>query len=187
MNEDSEIGQQEYSEEQHSPQDKVEHSEFWKEEGEDIALNSDKMMNAVKDLLTIKAKVSKEFAAVINKNSLENGSNTPDIVLGEYLVDCLWALNVAVSSYNNREGRNCEHSETCKFRTAFSGIHNNTELRKDKVELNEPTFERIRTIMLHSSGVLRHPDKDEMVLNVLQAIRKEFGYDEPIDKEEGND
>jgi len=34
-------------------------------------------------------KVVREFADVINKNSLENRSNTPDFILAEYLVCCL--------------------------------------------------------------------------------------------------
>jgi hypothetical protein len=33
--------------------------------------------------------VVREFAEVINRNSLENDSNTPDYVLAEYLVSCL--------------------------------------------------------------------------------------------------
>lgn len=30
-----------------------------------------------------------ELASLINKHSLENGSNTPDYILAEYLVNCL--------------------------------------------------------------------------------------------------
>jgi hypothetical protein len=36
---------------------------------------------------------SKELAQLINKYSLENGSDTPDYILADYLVDCLQAFN----------------------------------------------------------------------------------------------
>jgi hypothetical protein len=38
-----------------------------------------------------------EIADVINRNSAENGSNTPDFILARYLVDCLRAFDMAVS------------------------------------------------------------------------------------------
>lgn len=34
-----------------------------------------------------------ELTALINKYSLENGSDTPDFVLAEYLVECLRIFN----------------------------------------------------------------------------------------------
>lgn len=37
----------------------------------------------------------KELASVINKYSKENGSNTPDFILAEYLEDCLSAFDKA--------------------------------------------------------------------------------------------
>lgn len=39
-----------------------------------------------------------EFAAVINRNSAENDSNTPDFVLAEYLVNCLESFNDGVNT-----------------------------------------------------------------------------------------
>jgi len=39
----------------------------------------------------------KELQDIINKNSLENGSNTPEFILAEYLVDCLNAFDKATS------------------------------------------------------------------------------------------
>ena len=38
----------------------------------------------------------REFAEVINRNSLEGESNTPDFVLAKYLFDCLIAYNQAL-------------------------------------------------------------------------------------------
>jgi len=40
---------------------------------------------------------ARELAELINRHSAENGSNTPDFVLAEFLVQCLAALNNAVS------------------------------------------------------------------------------------------
>lgn len=37
----------------------------------------------------------KELASLINRNSLENGSNTPDFILANYLQECLNAFNKA--------------------------------------------------------------------------------------------
>jgi len=37
-----------------------------------------------------------ELEQLINKYSKENGSNTPDFILAEYLVRCLRAFNVGV-------------------------------------------------------------------------------------------
>ena len=36
-----------------------------------------------------------ELTSLINSNSLENGSNTPDFILANYLQDCLNAFNKA--------------------------------------------------------------------------------------------
>lgn len=46
-------------------------------------------------------KVIKEFAEVINKNSLENESNTPDFILAEFLTYCLDCYNWAVKRRDN--------------------------------------------------------------------------------------
>jgi len=40
-------------------------------------------------------KFRKELQDLINKNSLENGSDTPDFVLAEYLTDCLKTFDKA--------------------------------------------------------------------------------------------
>lgn len=49
-------------------------------------------------------KVKKELAEVINRNSLENKSNTPDWVLAEYLFDCWCAFNSATRTRDNWYG-----------------------------------------------------------------------------------
>ena len=41
--------------------------------------------------------IIKGFAETINRNSAENGSNTPDFILAEYLTDCLTAFDRAVT------------------------------------------------------------------------------------------
>lgn len=40
-------------------------------------------------------KFRKELQILINLNSLENGSDTPDFVLAEYLTDCLETFDKA--------------------------------------------------------------------------------------------
>lgn len=43
------------------------------------------------------SKFFNELIGLINRHSIENGSNTPDYVLAEYLVDCLKAYEEAVN------------------------------------------------------------------------------------------
>ena len=40
----------------------------------------------------------KELEQLINKNSMENGSNTPDYILADYLTDCLMAFDKAMKT-----------------------------------------------------------------------------------------
>ena len=40
----------------------------------------------------------KELENLINRNSKENGSNTPDFILAEYLTDCLASFDKAVTA-----------------------------------------------------------------------------------------
>ena len=42
------------------------------------------------------SKFRKELEVLINQNSLENGSDTPDFILSEYLENCLKAFDYAV-------------------------------------------------------------------------------------------
>jgi len=42
--------------------------------------------------------IVKELTELINRNSLENDSNTPDFILAEYLWDCLMAANILIQS-----------------------------------------------------------------------------------------
>jgi len=49
----------------------------------------------------------KELESLINRCSMENGSNTPDFILAEYLTDCLAAFDHAIQCrhrwWNNGE------------------------------------------------------------------------------------
>lgn len=47
----------------------------------------------------------KELERVINHCSQENGSNTPDFIIAEYLVSCLHAWNAAVTRREEWYGR----------------------------------------------------------------------------------
>lgn len=48
-----------------------------------------------------------EISDVINNNSAENGSNTPDFVLADYLTACLAAFDAATNA------RDTWHSKPC--------------------------------------------------------------------------
>lgn len=42
-----------------------------------------------------------ELESVINRNSKENGSNTPDFILAQFLIGCLEAFDEAVNARTN--------------------------------------------------------------------------------------
>lgn len=47
----------------------------------------------------------KELETVINRYSQENGSNTPDFILADYLTNCLLAFDSAVNARERWYGR----------------------------------------------------------------------------------
>lgn len=49
--------------------------------------------------------LERELAVVLNKHSAENGSNTPDFILAEYLMGCLKAFNIANNSCRAYQGQ----------------------------------------------------------------------------------
>ena len=49
--------------------------------------------------------LEEEIVEVINRHSAENGSNTPDFILGRYLMSCLLSFNEAVNSRERWYGR----------------------------------------------------------------------------------
>ncbi len=49
-----------------------------------------------------------EIAAVLNKHSAENASNTPDFILAQYLWACLLAFDTAVQLRETWYGRDKE-------------------------------------------------------------------------------
>ncbi len=61
----------------------------------------------------IEEKISfkKEFECLINKHSMENGSDTPDFILANYLQNCLIAFDKAVKSRETWYGR--DKKECC--------------------------------------------------------------------------
>ena len=52
--------------------------------------------------------LEKELTQLLNRFSLENGSNTPDFILAQYLLACLDAWNIAVHQREVWYGRDKE-------------------------------------------------------------------------------
>jgi len=42
-----------------------------------------------------KSEFRRELEALLNKHSMENGSDTPDVIMADYLIVCLVAFDVA--------------------------------------------------------------------------------------------
>ncbi len=53
-----------------------------------------------------------ELRDLINLNSLENASNTPDFILAQYLAACLLAFETATQQRENWHGRDPRPTET---------------------------------------------------------------------------
>lgn len=50
----------------------------------------------------------KQLSELLNKNSKENGSNTPDFILSAYMTGCLNNFNVCVNAREKWYGRKIE-------------------------------------------------------------------------------
>ena len=68
-----------------------------------------------------KPEFRKALEHAINYHSRENGSNTPDFVLAQYLADCLAALDKAVQNREAYFGRGVEPSPPCTSTTLIDG------------------------------------------------------------------
>ena len=53
----------------------------------------------------------KDIETAINRNCAENGSNTPDFILAEYLTDCLAAFDKASRSREKWYGKDLSVNE----------------------------------------------------------------------------
>ena len=75
------------------------HKEIWEKLGESLNVERGKGMKPFEH----------ELASLLNRYSKENGSNTPDSVLAQYLVNCLLAFDYAVTRRDLWYGEN--HSQ----------------------------------------------------------------------------
>lgn len=62
-----------------------------------------------------------QVSFVINRFSVENGSDTPDFILADFMLDCLAALNKAVRRRSEWYGRACNGTGCA------DGIHGTTD------------------------------------------------------------
>ena len=53
----------------------------------------------------------KELETLINKNSLENGSDTPDFILANYLIMCLETFDNTLQAREQWYGRNLKRTD----------------------------------------------------------------------------
>jgi len=66
---------------------------------------SDTANSAMAEVREIHSSFGEELIRLINRHSIENGSNTPDFLLGEYLLDCLRLWNRTVTRREQWYGR----------------------------------------------------------------------------------
>lgn len=73
---------------------------------------------------TNKMQFRKEIQSLINKMSMENGSDTPDFLLAEYLSDCLTTFDRIVKAREKWHGRERELLMECELPTSsITGKH----------------------------------------------------------------
>jgi hypothetical protein len=60
--------------------------------------------NVVSDRPVESTSLEGELSSLLNKHSAENGSNTPDFILAEYLMGCLTAFNTATKKAHEWRG-----------------------------------------------------------------------------------
>jgi hypothetical protein len=77
---------------------------------------------------------SKEFAAAVNRLSMENGSNTPDWIIGDFLAAVLTAFDSAVNSREKWYGRANVLSITETLPTQVSRLSAENERLRSEVE-----------------------------------------------------
>ena len=56
-----------------------------------------------------------ELVGLLNKHSAENGSDTPDFMLADYLMNCLDAFDKAVTAREKWYGRGAEPAAATAF------------------------------------------------------------------------
>jgi hypothetical protein len=74
-----------------------------------------KERDELRDLLTTpmpapvdETTLAQDLAAALNRHSMENGSNTPDFILADYLIGCLMAFNTNVNQRSTWYGHRCQ-------------------------------------------------------------------------------
>jgi hypothetical protein len=55
--------------------------------------------------MAISAQFTQELTTLLNRYSLQNGSDTPDFLLANYLLGCLYALDATVAAREQWYGR----------------------------------------------------------------------------------
>jgi hypothetical protein len=61
----------------------------------------------------------RELISLINKHSRENGSNTPDYILAEYLIECLHTFDKITKMRNEWYGEKLLEGKILEFRNEF--------------------------------------------------------------------
>lgn len=54
--------------------------------------------------MALREEVERDISSALNRNSSENGSNTPDWILAEFLAGCLAAYDLAVTKRDSWYG-----------------------------------------------------------------------------------
>lgn len=111
-----------------------------------------------------------ELSNLINRLSLENGSNTADHVLAAYLVHCLQAFEIAKRASENlkaepmslREAASpTEEQCKCRYYLGERFAHKDCKIshQKEQPKWNTPTAEKITFNVWTGGGHEEHPEK----------------------------
>lgn len=72
-----------------------------------------------------------ELRELLNRRSMENGSDTPDFILAQYLTDCLRAWNKATNRREDWYGRTPQEVSSTNVKTVATCATGDTNEAKD--------------------------------------------------------
>lgn len=126
---------------------------------------------------TSENKLETELTALLNKHSIENGSDTPDFILAQYLLRCIDNLNRTISRREDWYGRKMKNSfekiEDCICDSCADEDEKIKEIAEKNYKLGYlDKFYELRDLLIQADShlsILRHRGVQKWGLNIPSA------------------
>lgn len=93
--------------------------------------------------------LQKEIASLLNAHCAENGSDTPDFILAEYLMTCLTAFDAATKAREEWHGLKTDRGRNMTRLRSFIKDELSVDHYKNQIERLESALETERAINAH--------------------------------------